>query len=59
MRILKIYSLSNFQKYNAVWLTMVTMLDIISLGLISLLAASLYLLSLFTHFIPAASQLFT
>ena len=50
MRTLKIYFLSNFQIYNIVLLTLVTMLCITPPGLICLITGSLYLLTTFTNF---------
>ena len=46
----KIYSLSNFQIYHGMLLTVVIMLYITSSGLIYLITGSLYLLTIFTHF---------
>ena len=45
-----IYSLSNFQIYNIVLLTRITMLYITSPGFIYLITGSLYLLNSLTHF---------
>ena len=50
MRTFKIYSLSNFQVYNTVLLTMVTMLYTTSLGLIHLIIRGLHLLTIFPCF---------
>ena len=50
MRTFKIYSLSNVQIYNTVLLTTVTLLYITSRRLVYLIAGSLYLLTIFTHF---------
>ena len=58
MTAFKIYSLSNFQIYNTVLLTIVTMLYITSSECIYLITGSLYLLTIFTHFshhLPPAS----
>ena len=49
MRAFKIYSLSNFQIYNTVMLTAVTMLCITSPELIPLITALLSPLTTFTH----------
>ena len=49
----KIYSLSNFQIYNTVLLTIATMLYITSLELIYLKARSLYLFDYLHSFPPA------
>ena len=58
VRIFKIYSLSNFQVYDTVLLTTVTMLHIISPELICLIC--LYLLTTFIHsFQPHPSTLAT
>ena len=46
----KIYSLSNFQIYTAVFLTIITVLYITSPALIHLIIGSLYPLTAFTHF---------
>ena len=48
---LHIYSLSNFQIYSTVLLTIVTILYITSPGFIYLIVGNLYLLITFTHFI--------
>ena len=60
---LKIYSLSNFQIYNTVLLTIVTKLYTVSPELIFLRAGSLYLLVTFTHFphapTPSSGNLFS
>ena len=45
-----IYCLSDLQKYNRILLTIVTMLYILSSGLIYLIARSLHLLTTFIHF---------
>ena len=50
VKIFKMYSLSNFQKYNTILLTILTMLYIISLLLIYLITRSLHLFTTFTHF---------
>ena len=49
-RIFKVYSLSNFQIYNIVWLTIVTMLYVTSPRFVYLITESLYLLSTLTQF---------
>ena len=49
MRTLKIYSLSSFQMYNTVLLTVVSMLYVTFPGLIYLITGSLYLLTTFTN----------
>lgn len=49
MRSFKIYTLSNFQIYNAVWLTRVTMLYVTSPELIYLTTKCSYLLTTFIH----------
>ena len=46
----KIYSLSNFQIYNIVLLTVFTLLYIPSPGLIYFITGSLYFVTTFTHF---------
>ena len=56
MRTFKIYSLSDFQIYNTVLLTLVTVLYITSPGLTSLITASLYLLTTVTHFAHCPSR---
>ena len=55
MRTLKIYFLSNFQIYNIVLLTTVTMLYITSPVLIYVITGSLYHLVTFTQFSPILS----
>ena len=50
MRTFKIYFLRNFQIYNTILLTVVTMPYITSPRLICLITGSLYLLTTFTHF---------
>ena len=50
MRTFKAYSLSKFQIYNTVLLTIVTKLYSTSPGLIHLITGSLCLLTPFTHF---------
>ena len=49
MRGLKIYSLSNFQIYNIVLLTRVTLLYVTSPGLIYFITGTLYLVTTFIH----------
>ena len=51
VRNFKIYSLSNFQIYHKVLLTIVTLLYVISPGIIYFITGSLYLLTSFTHFV--------
>ena len=48
-RTFKIYSLSNFQIYNTVLLTIITMLCITVPGLLYLVTGSLYLLTIFIY----------
>lgn len=50
VRTVKIYSLGNFQIYNTVLLTTVTMLYIISPKPTHLITESFYHLTIFTHF---------
>ena len=50
LKTLKYYSLSNFQIYNTVLLTIVTMLFTTSPELLYFRTGSLYLLTTFTHF---------
>ena len=50
MKTYKIYSLSNFQIYSLVLLTVVTLLYIASPGLINSITGSVYLSTLFIHF---------
>ena len=64
MRAFKIYSLSNFQGYNRVLLTIDTMLYIAALGCICLITRSLCVLTVFTHSqpgppLPEASNLYS
>ena len=49
MRLIKICSLSTFQIYSRVFLTVVTMLCIVSLGLFNFTTESVHLLALFTY----------
>ena len=50
MKAYKIYSLSNFQIYSSVLLTVVTLLYIASPGLIYSITGSVYLSTPFIHF---------
>ena len=64
VRAFKIYSLSNFQVYNTVLLTIDTMLYTASLGCICLITRSLCILTVFTHShpgpaLPEATNLFS
>ena len=51
IRTFKVHSLSNFQIYNTVLLTIITMLHIIAPGLTYFTTGSLSLLTPITHFI--------
>ena len=56
-RTLSIYSLSKFQVYNTILLTVVTMLSIRSSGLIHLMTESLCTLTIISPFFPIPKPL--